>query len=240
MTSALRYRRILVKFSGEALSNEKLGNISLDVLNDIAMQLVKIQKAGAEVAVVIGGGNFLRGKQLSDVGLDRVVCDKMGMLATIMNALALADFLNHHNLHTIVMSALPISGVAAQVDQILAREMLSQKKIVIFAGGTGNPYFTTDTAASLRAIEINADLLCKATNVDGIYSTDPKQNLNAKLYDKLSYEDVLKHNLQVMDQTAFVMCAEENLPLVVYNISNKEALLSIIQGNFVGTYVGNN
>jgi uridylate kinase len=238
MKSALVYKRILVKFSGEALSSGEDNNISPQILSNLAQQLAALLKLGVSVAVVLGGGNLFRGKNLSKAGLNRVVGDKMGMLATIMNAMALSDTLFRMNIPVKIMSALPISGIANPVNQQEAKDALRCGEVVIFAGGTGNPYFTTDTAASLRAIEIDADLLCKATNVDGIYDADPKTHKNSKRFDKISYRDVLQNNLQVMDKTAICMCEENNLPLIVYDIADASALLQIVTGAEIGTYVG--
>jgi uridylate kinase len=238
MNSTLIYQRILVKFSGEALGGDDVETISPQILTNIANQLLKLLELDVEVAVVIGGGNLFRGRKLSEAGLNRVTGDQMGMLATIMNAMALGDVLSRMGITVHIMSALPISGIADPINQQMAKHLLERGAVVIFAGGTGNPYFTTDTAASLRAIEIEADLLCKATNVDGIYSADPKKLNTATRFDKITYHEVLEKNLKVMDKTAICMCEENNLPIIVYDIADANALQKIVAGKFVGTYVG--
>lgn len=207
------------------------------VIKNLAVELDNLLQAGVEIGVVIGGGNIFRGAGLAAAGLDRVAGDHMGMLATVMNALALKDGLQKQGLKASVMSGLVIPQVCDNYTQRDARERIGQGEIVIFAAGTGNPYFTTDTGASLRAIEIEADLLIKATNVDGIYDSDPMKNPEAKKYDHISYDQAIDQRLAVMDITAMVLCNENKLDMAVCNISASNALLAIARGESLGTSV---
>ena len=235
--SELKYKRLLVKLSGEALMGQYDFGIDPEVIKDIAIELDNLQQAGVEMGVVIGGGNIFRGAGLAKAGLDRVAGDHMGMLATVMNALALKDGLQKQGLKVSVMSGLSLPQVCDNYTQRDARERIAQGEIVIFAAGTGNPYFTTDTGASLRAIEIQADLLIKATKVDGIYDADPMLNSDAKKYDQLSYDQAIDQRLAVMDITAMVLCNENDLDLSVCNISESGALLTLAKGENLGTRV---
>lgn len=235
--SELKYKRLLVKLSGEALMGQFDFGIDPAVINQLAVELKQLQQAGVEIGLVIGGGNIFRGAGLAEAGLDRVVGDHMGMLATVMNALAMKDGLQKQGLAVSVMSGLAMPQVCEVYTQRDARERIAQGEIVIFAAGTGNPYFTTDTGASLRAIEIQADLMIKATKVDGIYDADPVSNPDAIKYDELSYDQAINQRLAVMDITAMVLCHENDLDMVVCNISEPNALLSLARGKILGTRV---
>ena len=235
----LKYKRLLVKLSGEALMGQYDFGIDPAVISNLAVELESLQQGGVEIGVVIGGGNIFRGAGLAAAGLDRVAGDQMGMLATVMNALALKDGLEKQGLGVSVMSGLAMPQVCDIYTQRDARRKIAAGEIVIFAAGTGNPYFTTDTGASLRAIEIKADLMVKATKVDGIYDDDPMQNPAAKKYDSLTYDQAINQRLGVMDIAAMVMCQENNLDMAVCNISEPNALLALAQGNNLGTRVTN-
>ncbi|MBT3204078.1 MAG: UMP kinase [Gammaproteobacteria bacterium] len=235
--SELKYKRLLVKLSGEALMGQYDFGIDPDVIKGLAVELDNLQQAGVEMGVVIGGGNIFRGAGLAQAGLDRVAGDHMGMLATVMNAIALKDGLQKQGLKVSVMSGLSLPQVCENYTQRDAREKIGQGEIVIFAAGTGNPYFTTDTGASLRAIEIQADLMIKATNVDGIYDSDPMKNTEAKKFDHITYDQAIDQRLAVMDITAMVLCNENDLDMSVCNISEKNALLALARGENLGTRV---
>jgi len=239
MGSNARYRRILVKLSGEALLGGEDYGIDAAMLKRIANELRDVMGLGVQVAVVIGGGNIFRGAGLARAGMDRVTADHMGMLATVMNALAMQDALESLGTNTRVMSALRINEVCEDYIRRRAVRHLEKGRVVIFAAGTGNPFFTTDTAASLRAIEINADILLKATKVNGVYSADPMRNPDAKRYARLTFDQVLTDKLAVMDATAIVMCRDNNLPLQVFNLNNAGDLMRIVMGEDVGTVVAN-
>jgi len=233
-----KYERILLKLSGEALMGKQNFGIDPDILIQTATEVVNQQKTGTEIALVIGGGNIFRGAGLAQSGIDRVSADQMGMLATVMNALAMQDAIKKLGINCRVMSGLKIDQLGEEFSALKAREYLSQGNIVIFAAGTGNPYFTTDTAASLRSIEIQADLLLKATKVDGIYDSDPMKNSDAKRYDQLSFGEAISQELGVMDLTAMVLCRENNMPLCVFNMFEAGALGKIINGDLqTGTIV---
>ncbi len=234
-----RYRRILLKLSGEALMGKGDYGIDPDVLRRIATEIIEVQARGTEVAVVIGGGNIFRGAGLARAGMDRVTGDHMGMLATVINALAMQDSIEALGGYARVMSALQINEVCEDYIRRRAIRHLEKGRVVIFAAGTGNPFFTTDTAASLRAIEVGADILLKATKVNGIYTDDPVTNPNATRYTKLTFDKVLNDRLSVMDATAIVMCRDNNLPLQVFNLHNVGDLLKIVDGDDVGTVVAN-
>ena len=235
---ALKYKRILLKCSGEALMGHSQFGIDPSVLDKIATDVAELIGMGVEVGLVIGGGNLFRGKALSEAGLGRVTGDHMGMLATVMNALALRDALERIDLPARIMSAIPMMGVVDSYHRRKAMTHLRNGHVVIFAAGTGNPFFTTDTAACLRAIEVGADVVLKATKVDGIYSADPVKNPDAVRYDFLSYRDVLNKGLQVMDLTAICLCQEQNMPLQVFNMAEPHALRKIVLGEAIGTTVG--
>ena len=235
--SASRYQRILVKLSGEALLGEAEYGIDPLMLRRVATELQEVQALGVQVAVVIGGGNIFRGAGLARAGMDRVTADQMGMLATVMNALAMQDAIEQIGSHARVMSAIRINEVCEDFIRRRAVRHMEKGRVVIFAAGTGNPFFTTDTAASLRAIEIGADLLIKATKVNGVYDDDPVKNPAAKRYQKLSFDRVLDDRLSVMDATAIVMCRDNRLPLRVFNLGNNGDLPRVVRGEDVGTLV---
>ena len=232
-----RFSRILVKLSGEALMGQADYGIDPAVIKRIAMELEEINGLGVELAVVIGGGNIFRGAGLARAGMDRVTADHMGMLATVMNALAMQDALERRGLHARVMAAIRINQVCEDYIRRRAIRHLEKGRVVICAAGTGNPFFTTDTAAALRAIEINADVLLKATKVDGVYSDDPVHNPKAERYRRLTFDEVLGQRLNVMDATAIVMCRDNRLPLQVFNLNNPGDLTRIVRGDEVGTTV---
>jgi uridylate kinase len=236
---SIRYKRVLVKLSGEALMGSGEYGIDPAIIKRIALEIQEILALGVEVAVVIGGGNIFRGAGLARAGMDRVTGDHMGMLATVMNCLAMQDALEAIGTHARVMSAIRINEVCEEYIRRRAVRHLEKGRVVLFAAGTGNPFFTTDTAASLRAIEIGAELLVKATKVDGIYSADPVKDPSAVRYPTLTFDRVLDERLNVMDATAIVMCRDNNLPLQVFNLGNAGDLLRIVQGESIGTVVRN-
>jgi uridylate kinase len=231
------YSRILLKLSGEALAGERGIGFDFDVLDRLAEEVKSVTEMGVGVGLVIGGGNIVRGAQLSKMGMDRVAADYMGMLGTIINALAMQDILEKKDVVTRVMTAIRMEEVAEPYIRRRAVRHFEKGRTVIFAGGTGNPYFSTDTAAALRAIQMKADVIIKATSVDGIYTADPKKDHSATLYERLSYRDVIVQNLAVMDQTAITLCAENDLPLIVLNIQRRGAVADAICGARVGTIV---
>jgi len=235
--SPVRYRRVLLKLSGEALMGNLDYGIEPAVIQRIAAEIGTAQKAGVEVAIVIGGGNIFRGAGLARAGMDRVTGDYMGMLATVMNALAIQDALESLGVFARVMSALRIHEVCEDYIRRRAVRHLEKGRVVILAAGTGNPFFTTDTAASLRAIEIGADMLLKATKVDGVYDSDPIKNADAQRYETISFDQVLTDKLLVMDATAVVMCRDNNLPLRVFDLTRANALVQAMSGDNVGTLV---
>ncbi|MDZ7768190.1 MAG: UMP kinase [Woeseia sp.] len=235
--SPVLYRRILLKLSGEALMGELDYGISPAVIKRIAAEIAEVQAMGVEVALVIGGGNIFRGAGLAGAGMDRVTGDHMGMLATVINSLAVQDALESSGIFARVMSALQIHEVCEDYIRRRAIRHLEKGRIVILAAGTGNPFFTTDTAASLRAIEIGADVLLKATMVGGVYDSDPKTNANASLFDTVSFDRVLIDKLNVMDATAVVMCRDNNLPLRVFNMTEENTLVRAMTDSNVGTLV---
>jgi len=234
------YRRILLKLSGEALQGDSKFGIDPKVLNRIAEEIHEVVNLGVEVGVVIGGGNLFRGAALSAAGLGRVTGDYMGMLATMMNALALRDQLEQIGLEARIMSAIPMSGIVDHYHQRKVITHLQQKRVVLLAAGTGNPFFTTDSAASLRGIEIEADIVIKATKVDGVYSADPVKNPDAVFYPHLSFDRVIKNNLAVMDSTAVCLCRDYNMPIKVFNMTEPHMLKAVVMGENVGTLVDAN
>lgn len=234
----LKYKRILLKCSGEALLGSLQFGIDPVVLDKLAQDIADLNKMGVELGLVIGGGNIFRGKALSAAGLGRVTGDHMGMLATVMNALALRDALERIDLPARIMSAIPMLGVVDPYHRRKAMTHLRNGQVVIFAAGIGNPFFTTDTAACLRAIEVGADIVLKATKVDGIYSSDPIRNPDAVKYDFLTYRDVLSKGLEVMDLTAICLCQDQHMPLQVFDMSIPSVLKKIALGEAVGTLVG--
>ena len=233
------YKRVLLKLSGEALLGSQEYGIDPPVIQRVAAEIAELLGLGVQVGLVIGGGNIFRGAGLAEAGMDRVTGDQMGMLATVINALALQDALERHGVVARVMSALQIHEVCEDYIRRRAIRHLERGRVVIFAAGTGNPFFTTDTAASLRAIEISADILIKATKVDGVYSADPLKDPAAVRYDGLSFDRVLSDKLNVMDATAIVMCRDNNLPLIVFNLNNAGDLVRLIRGETLGTSVAN-
>jgi uridylate kinase len=233
----LKYKRVLLKLSGEALGGESGFGIDVDEAESIANRIKEVRNMGVDVAVVIGAGNLWRGKQGLERGMDRSTADYMGMLATVMNAMALMDALERQGVFTRVMSAIEMRAIAEPYIRRRAVRHLEKGRVVIFGAGTGNPFFSTDTAAALRATEIDAQVVIKATKVDGVYDSDPKKNPDAKMFDQLSYIEVLNRRLEVMDSTAITLCMENNLPILVLNLWNSSALLDALRGKPVGTLV---
>ena len=232
------YRRIVLKLSGEALAGTQGYGIDPPVLDRVGAEVRDVTELGVQVAIVIGGGNIFRGLAASAHGMDRASADYMGMLATVMNSLALQDALERVNVTTRVLSAIAMQELCEPYIRRRAMRHLEKGRVVIFAAGTGNPYFTTDTAASLRAMEINAEVILKATKVDGIYSADPVKDPTATRYKELSYLDVLKKQLQVMDSTAISLCMDNDLPIIVFNLGERGNILKVVMGEDVGTLVG--
>jgi len=230
-------QRILLKLSGEALMSEVGGSIDAEIVKRLATEIKELCDCGVQVGLVIGGGNILRGAEKAAAGLDRVTGDQMGMLATVINALALQDAIEHLGQPVRVMSALKINQVCEDYIRRRAVRHLEKNRVVIFAAGTGNPFFTTDSAASLRAIEINAELMIKATKVRGVYSADPEKVKDAVFYPRLSYDDALDQRLNVMDTTALVLCRENNMPMRVMNIFEQGAIMKLMQGEDIGSLI---
>jgi uridylate kinase len=233
----MKYKRILLKLSGEALMGDREYGISPDKISEYAKEIQKVVKQGCQIAVVIGGGNIFRGVQASNSGMDRVQGDYMGMLATVINGLALQSALEHINVKTRLMSALKMDEVAEPFIRRRAIRHIQKGRVVIFSAGTGNPYFTTDTAATLRAIEIEADVILKGTRVDGIYTADPEKDSNATKYDTITFDELYSKGLNIMDMTAFTLCNENKLPILVFNMNISGNLLDVVNGNKVGTLV---
>ncbi len=238
-SKSLKYRRVLLKLSGEALMGNEAYGIDPKVIERLAHEIADLCKQGAEIAIVIGGGNIFRGTGLAAAGIDRVTADHMGMLATIMNSLAMQDALERVQLHARVMSALKINQVCEDYIRRRAVRHLEKGRVVILAAGTGNPFFTTDSAASLRAIEIGAELLVKATKVDGVYSSDPVKNKDAIRYESLNYDEVIERKLGVMDTTAVVLCRDNHMPLRVLDMTKPGSLINAARGENEGTLVSN-
>lgn len=235
--SPVQYRRVLLKLSGEALMGELDYGIEPKVIQRIAAEIAVARNTGVEIAIVVGGGNIFRGAGLARAGMDRVTGDHMGMLATVMNALAIQDALESLDVHARVMSALKINAVCEDYIRRRSIRHLEKGRVVILAAGTGNPFFTTDTAASLRAIEIGADVLLKATKVDGVYDADPATTPDAKRFDVVTYDQVIGDKLNVMDATAIVMCRDNHLPLRVFDLTRANALVQAMSGDKVGTLI---
>ncbi|MDH5472048.1 MAG: UMP kinase [Gammaproteobacteria bacterium] len=231
------YKRVLLKLSGEALMGDQSYGIDVDVISRVAREIKQIVDSGVQVGIVIGAGNIFRGKGLADSGMDRVTADHMGMLATVMNCLALQDAVEKLEVRCRVMSALSIHQVCEDYVRRRAIRHLEKGRVVIFGAGTGSPFFTTDSAGSLRAIEINADVLIKATKVDGVYDSDPLKNPDAKRFEKLSYDEVLKRGLGVMDATAIVLCKEQNMPLRIFNLNKEGDLPKVVMDESIGTSI---
>jgi uridylate kinase len=232
------YKRILLKLSGEVLGGKAGVGIDQLEVRSIAERVRDVAKLGVEVALVIGGGNILRGASAEALGMERVAADYAGMLATVINALAMQDALEKCGVHTRVLTAIEMQKVAEPYIRRRAIRHLEKGRVVIFAAGTGNPYFSTDTAATLRAIEIKADVILKATNVDGVYDQDPAKNPKAKMFDDLEYMEVIHRRLKVMDTTAITLCMENHLPIVVFNLKHKENIRDVVMGRRIGTRVG--
>jgi len=236
-TAKLRYRRILLKLSGEALAGDKGYGIDLDVLAPIARDVAGAVASGAEICLVVGGGNIYRGLKATEVGMDRARADYMGMLATVMNALALQTAIEREGQPARVLSAIPMPTVCESYIRDKALDHLDKGRVVICAGGTGNPYFTTDTAAALRAAELGCDALFKATQVDGVYSADPETTPNARRYDRLTYDDVLKQDLRIMDGAAIVLARDNGIPIIVFSIKSQGGLALVLQGKGSSTTI---
>ena len=232
-----RYKRILLKLSGESLMGNKSFGLDSAVIQQYARDIKQVIELGVQVAIVIGGGNIYRGMNEAETGIERAQGDYMGMLATVINGMALQAGLEKIGVYTRLQSAIKMEQIAEPYIRRRAIRHLEKGRVVIFGAGTGNPYFTTDTAGSLRAIEIKADVILKGTRVDGIYTADPEKNPDATRYDKISFADVIKNNLKVMDMTAFTLCQENNLPIIVFDMNTPGTLLEVIEGMDVGTLV---
>lgn len=231
------YKRILLKLSGEALAGQAGYGIDTDVLKVLASEIKTIQEKGVQIGIVIGGGNIFRGIKGATKGMDRASADYMGMLATVLNCLALQDALEHLDVHTRVQSAIGMQELAEPYIRRRAVRHLEKNRVVIFAAGTGNPYFTTDTTAALRAMEVGSEVVLKATRVDGVYDSDPQENPNAKRFEEVSYIEVLQRGLKVMDSTAISLCMDNQLPIIVFDLNQKGALENIVDGKAIGTLV---
>ena len=235
--SKLQYKRLLVKFSGEAVAGKESQGIDPKILNNMANSVKLCKNLGTDISIVIGGGNLFRGEKLSKAGMDRVAGDHMGMLATVMNGIALRDALERTGVKTRVMSAIPISGLVEHYDRRIAIQLLNDGFVVIFTAGTGNPFFTTDTAGCLRAIETESNIMLKATKVDGVFSADPEKEKDAEFFEELNFNDAIYKNLKFMDATALTLARDYNLPLKVYNLSLNNALHDIALGKRIGTLI---
>ncbi len=240
MAAGSIYKRILLKLSGESLAGDSALSIDTKILDQMTTDLQAVVDLGVEVGIVIGGGNIFRGLSQKAKDMNRVAADHMGMLATVINAIALGDAVKRKGMQASVLTAIEMNKIAAPFSQREAIQDLSEGKIVIFAAGTGNPFFTTDTAAALRGIEISANVLLKGTRVDGIYSSDPEKDTKAEFLPALSYDEVINRNLRVMDQTAFALCRENNLAVHVFNMEIPGNLLRVVQGDAIGSVVGGN
>lgn len=235
----LKYKRVLLKLSGESLMGKRGFGIDPDILDFFSAELKSAHEHGAELGIVIGGGNIFRGVSAHSQGIDRVTGDQMGMLATMINSLALQNAIEHKGIYTRLMSAIHMQEIAEPYIRRRAIRHLEKRRVVIFGSGTGHPYFSTDTAASLRAVEIQASAILKGTRVDGVYDSDPEQNPEAMKFENISYIDVLQKNLRVMDMTAVSLCKENNLPMIVFNMDKPGNLLSVLKGANVGTIIQN-
>ncbi len=235
--SGLPYKRVLLKLSGEMLAGDAKSGLDTDMLTNISLDLKEINDLGIQLAIVVGAGNIFRGLSTVGKGMERVPADHMGMMATVINAIAIQDFAERHGLQTRVQSAITIDEVAEPYIRRRAIRHLEKGRLVIFAAGTGNPFFTTDTAAALRASEIGADILLKGTRVDGVFSEDPEKNPDAVKYERLSYQEVLSRKLRVMDLTAFTFCEDNNLPVRVFDMTERGRLLRLLKGEDIGTLV---
>ena len=238
--AGLKFNRVLLKLTGEAVSRNDGYGIDPVVVRDIALEIKEIHEMGIEIAVVIGGGNIFRGSVAANAGMERVTADYMGMLATVINGLALQDALEREGVHTRMLTAIEMRQVAEPYVRRRAIRHMEKGRVVIFAGGTGSPYFTTDTTASLRAIEMDADVILKATKVDGVYSADPEKDKNAVKFSDLTYMDVLQKDLKVMDATAISLCRDNNLPIIVFSMRKKGNIKRVLSGEKIGTIVKGN
>lgn len=236
----MKYKRILLKLSGESLMGDQDYGISPDMLAQYASEIKQAKEEGAEIGVVIGGGNIFRGLQGAAKGMDRVQGDYMGMLATVINSMALQAELEKQGVKTELLSGLAIEPICKESSRARIKQALEAGRVVIIGGGTGNPYFTTDTASSLRAIEMQADAILKGTRVDGIYTADPEKDPNATKYSSLTYEEALNKQLKIMDLTAFALCRENNMPIYVFDMNKKGNLIKVIKGEHIGTIVADN
>ncbi|MBM9545535.1 UMP kinase [Leptospira sp. 201903074] len=239
MGTSPRFKRILIKLSGEALAGEGELGIDTNKTFSVAGQIKEVHDLGLEVAVVVGGGNMIRGETLAKSGMDRATADYMGMLGTIMNGLALQDACEKQGMFTRVLSAIEMKSVAEPYIRRRAVRHLEKNRVIIFAGGTGNPYFTTDTTASLRAVEVGCEVILKATKVDGVYTADPKKDPSAKRYLEVSFMESIKHRLKVMDSTALSLCMDNNMPIIVFDIFKAGNLRKLIDGEPIGTLISN-
>ncbi|PWJ60534.1 uridylate kinase [Dyadobacter jejuensis] len=238
--SQLKYKRILLKLSGEALNGGDKGQvIDFNILDNYAVEIKKIADAGVQVAVVIGGGNIFRGASVEKSGIDRVQGDHMGMLATVINGMAVQSSLEKHGLKTRLMSAIKMEQVCEPLIRRRAIRHLERGRVVIFGAGTGNPYFTTDTTAGLRAVESEAEVVLKGTRVDGVYTADPEKDAQATKYDRLTFDEALNKNLKIMDLTAFTLCKENNVPIIVFDMNKPGNLFDLVMGKTVGTLISN-
>lgn len=237
--SSIKFKRVLLKLSGESLEGEQGFGISSEVLDFFSEEVKKVHDAGVELGIVIGGGNIYRGLSAAKQGIDRATGDQMGMLATMINSLALQNAIERIGVQTRLMSAIKMEEIAEPYIRRRAIRHLEKGRVVILGAGTGHPYFSTDTAASLRAVEIGADVIIKGTRVDGVYDSDPEKNPNAIKYEQISYLDILKKNLRVMDLTAVSLCQENNLPMMVFNMDVPGNLLKLVQGEAIGTFINN-
>lgn len=235
--SSPRFKRVLLKLSGEALMGKRSFGIESEMLDFVADEIVSVRNLGTEIAIVIGGGNIYRGLAAAERGVDRVAGDYMGMLATVINSMALQDCLEKRGIVTRVMTAFRIEAVAEPYFRRRALRHLQKSRVIILAAGTGNPYFTTDTAAALRAMETESEVLLKATKVDGVYDSDPVKNSSAQLFERISYAEVLEKNLRVMDSTATALCKDNNIPIIVFNLHGKGNIRRVVEGESIGTMI---
>jgi uridylate kinase len=237
MNSKIKYKRILLKLSGEVLEGDKEFGIDFDYVDKLCKEIAEIHKLGVQIGIVTGGGNFWRYRDFKHSGLDRVVSDHMGMMVTVMNGTAMKSAFEKIGIKCHVMSALSVPKVAEDYLAQTARDHLNENHIVICSGGTGNPFFTTDSAAALRSLELNCDVLLKATKVDGVYDSDPVENKDAKMFDKISYKEVLERDLKVMDLTAISLCKDGDMPIIVFNLSKHGNIKKAVTGEKIGTFV---
>ena len=235
----MKYKRILLKVSGESLQGKEKFGYSQEAVNAIVDEIAKVHSLGVEIAIVVGGGNICRGKSLSKHGVDLATADYMGMMATIMNGLYLQDVLRHKGIENRVMTAIAVNEVAEPFIRLKALKHLGKNRVVILSAGTGNPFSTTDTAASLKAKELGCDVIIKATKVDGIYDKDPNKYADAVKYDTLTFKEAIEQNLEVMDMTAFTMCKDFDIPIIVCDVMGQNNLVNLIKGESIGTYVSN-